>query len=57
MELEASIDVRLQPTPDAPARARQRLWELNGALSPARAGEARLLVSELVTNALMHAPP
>jgi len=56
MELEARIDVRLEATPEAPARARQRLWELDGALAPDGAGQARLLVSELVTNALMHGP-
>lgn len=57
MELETAIDVRLVGALEAPASARQRLWEINGALSPARASQARLLVSELVTNALMYAPP
>ena len=56
MGLETAIDARLPSALETPARARQRLSEVDGVLAPARASEAQLLVSELVTNALMHAP-
>jgi anti-sigma regulatory factor (Ser/Thr protein kinase) len=56
MGADAAIDVRLPRGVRAIAAARRRLWELNGALSPTRADDAQLLVSELVTNALLHGP-
>jgi anti-sigma regulatory factor (Ser/Thr protein kinase) len=49
------IDVELPSTSAAPARARGALGELSGSLSPARLEDVRLLVSELVTNAVRHA--
>jgi anti-sigma regulatory factor (Ser/Thr protein kinase) len=57
VERHTAIDLRLEAVVDAPGRARQRLRELDGELSRARADEVRLLVSELVTNAVMHAGP
>lgn len=49
------IDLELDGTPDAPARARDALDRLAAGLAPGRLGDARLLVSELVTNAVRHA--
>ena len=49
------IDARLPATVDAPRRARQRVAELDGLLSGEQADDVRLLVSELVTSALVHA--
>jgi anti-sigma regulatory factor (Ser/Thr protein kinase) len=49
-----TIDVELPSTPSAPARARGALDEMEGKLSPERMRDVRLLVSELVTNAVRH---
>jgi anti-sigma regulatory factor (Ser/Thr protein kinase) len=49
------IDVELPSTAAAPARARGALGELSGRISPRRLEDVRLLVSELVTNAVRHA--
>ena len=49
------IDVELESTPSAPARARGALEEIAGRISPDRMRDVRLLVSELVTNAVRHA--
>ena len=49
------IDVELESTPSAPARARGALDEIAGRISAERMRDVRLLVSELVTNAVRHA--
>jgi anti-anti-sigma factor len=49
------IDVELESSPSAPARARGALDEIEDRLSPERMRDVRLLVSELVTNAVRHA--
>jgi anti-sigma regulatory factor (Ser/Thr protein kinase) len=48
------IDVELPSTSAAPARARGALGELSGRIPPERLEDVRLLVSELVTNAVIH---
>jgi anti-sigma regulatory factor (Ser/Thr protein kinase) len=50
-----TIDVELASTPSAPAQARGALEQIAGRLSPERMRDVRLLVSELVTNAVRHA--
>ena len=50
------VDVELEPRPDAPRQARQALDELEGSVSEPLLGDLRLVVSELVTNSLMHGP-
>ena len=50
-----TIDVELPSTPAAPARARGALDRMNGRIAPERMRDVRLLVSELVTNAVRHA--
>ena len=50
-----TIDVELPCTPTAPARARGALDEIQGRISADRMRDVRLLVSELVTNAVRHA--
>jgi anti-anti-sigma factor len=50
-----TIDVELPSTPAAPAHARGALDEIEDRLSPERMRDVRLLVSELVTNAVRHA--
>jgi anti-sigma B factor antagonist len=50
-----TIDVELESTPAAPARARGALDGLEGRIQPERMRDVRLLVSELVTNAVRHA--
>jgi anti-sigma regulatory factor (Ser/Thr protein kinase) len=48
--------MRLQPTLSAPAVARERVTDVcRGRLSPEATDAARLLVSELVTNFVLHA--
>jgi anti-sigma regulatory factor (Ser/Thr protein kinase) len=49
------VDVELESTPDAPASARRALDPFSQALSNGRMRDVRLLVSELVTNAVRHA--
>jgi len=51
MRLERELAV----TPEAAAEARHALDDLTGELSPNRLRDVRLLVSELVTNAVRHA--
>jgi anti-sigma regulatory factor (Ser/Thr protein kinase) len=47
-------EVELTRDPDSAAEARRALGEISDHLSPRRLEDARLLVSELVTNALRH---
>src|SRR4051794_33439662 len=49
------IDIELASTAAAPAHARGALDEIAGRISPDRMRDVRLLVSELVTNAVRHA--
>jgi anti-sigma regulatory factor (Ser/Thr protein kinase) len=48
-------EVPLTRDPDSAAEARRALGEVSDHLSPRRLEDARLLVSELVTNAIRHA--
>lgn len=48
-------EVELARDPDSAAEARRALGEVADHLSPRRLEDARLLVSELVTNAIRHA--
>jgi anti-sigma regulatory factor (Ser/Thr protein kinase) len=48
-------EVDLACDPDSAAQARRALADVSDYLSPRRLDDARLLVSELVTNALRHA--
>ncbi len=50
-----TIDVELPSTSSAPAQARGALDGIEDRVSPERMGDVRLLVSELVTNAVRHA--
>jgi len=50
-----TIDLELESTPTAPAQARGALDGFEGRISPERMRDVRLLVSELVTNAVRHA--
>jgi anti-sigma regulatory factor (Ser/Thr protein kinase) len=50
-----TIDVELPSTASAPAKARGALDEMEGRIGTERMRDARLLVSELVTNAVRHA--
>jgi anti-sigma regulatory factor (Ser/Thr protein kinase) len=50
-----TIDVELPSTSAAPARARGALDRIAPRLAPERLRDVRLLVSELVTNAVRHA--
>jgi anti-sigma regulatory factor (Ser/Thr protein kinase) len=50
-----TFDVDLDSTPAAPARARSALDRLDAQISKERMRDVRLLVSELVTNAVRHA--
>ena len=47
--------IDLERTPDSAAQARRALSDVADHLTPRRLEDARLLVSELVTNAVMHA--
>ena len=49
------LEVQLARDPDSAAEARRALGEVADHLSPRRLEDARLLVSELVTNAIRHA--
>ena len=54
----ALLSLELPSRPEAPGAARKALTALNGSLhllSSARLADVQLLVSELVTNAVMHA--
>ena len=48
-------EIDLARDPDSAAEARRALGEVSDHLSPRRLDDARLLVSELVTNAIRHA--
>ena len=48
------MEVELPSHPDSVARARRTLVELDGRVAPARLEDLRLLVSEVVTNAIRH---
>ena len=50
-----TIDIDLPCEPDSVGRAREALARLEGSVSGQRLGDLRLLVSELVTNAIRHA--
>ena len=50
-----TIDLELPSTAAAPATARGALEQISGRLTPERLRDVRLLVSELVTNAVRHA--
>ena len=50
-----TIDLRLAPEAAAVAEARRALDRLAGLLPPAKLEDARLVVSELVTNSVLHA--
>ena len=49
-----TFDLELPSTSSAPARARGALEQIAEAVSPERLRDVRLLVSELVTNAVRH---
>lgn len=51
----ASVDLELSSSPEAAAAARSALDGLSGRVSARRLRDMRLLVSELVTNAVRHA--
>jgi len=50
-----TFDVELPSNPTAPAQARGALDQIAGRITPQRMRDVRLLVSELVTNAIRHA--
>jgi anti-sigma regulatory factor (Ser/Thr protein kinase) len=50
-----TIVMQLDPTPDAVKRARDAMDRFRGQLSDLTIQDARLLISELVTNSLRHA--
>ena len=50
-----TFDVELPSTTSAPAQARGALDQISGRITPERMRDVRLLVSELVTNAVRHA--
>lgn len=51
----AEVDLELESSPEAAAAARTALDGLTGSVSARRLRDLRLLVSELVTNAVRHA--
>jgi anti-sigma regulatory factor (Ser/Thr protein kinase) len=53
--MEAEIDLRLTPKPEVVATARHALDRLANLLPPAKLENVRLVVSELVTNSILHA--
>ena len=53
--MEAEIDLRLIPQPEVVAAARHALDRLENLLPPEKLGQVRLVVSELVTNSILHA--
>ena len=50
-----TFDVELPSNPSAPAQARGALDQISGRITAERMRDVRLLVSELVTNAVRHA--
>ena len=53
--MEAKIDLRLAPEPEVVTIARQTLDRLTDLLPPEKLEDVRLVVSELVTNSILHA--
>src|ERR671933_1680877 len=53
--MEAEIDLRLAPKPEVVATARHALDQLADLLPHEMLEEVRLVVSELVTNSILHA--
>ena len=53
--MEAEIDLRLAPEPEVVATARHALDQLVDLLPHEKLEEVRLVVSELVTNSILHA--
>src|ERR671933_474580 len=53
--MEAEIDLRLAPKPEVVATARHALDQLADLLPHEKLEEVRLVVSELVTNSILHA--
>jgi anti-sigma regulatory factor (Ser/Thr protein kinase) len=56
MAEESSVDIELNPEPEAPAEARAALDALRPALPAETHDDLRLVVSELVTNSVLHGP-
>jgi anti-sigma regulatory factor (Ser/Thr protein kinase) len=55
--MATTVQQRLPHGPEAPAAARRALEGLRGTLGPTTLAELRLVVSELVTNAVRHGRP
>src|SRR5256885_2338445 len=53
--IEPEVDLRLAPEPEITATARHALDDLADLLPPEKLEKARLVVSELVTNSILHA--
>ena len=53
--MEAEIDLKLAPEPEVVTTARHALDQLANLLPPEKLEEVRLVVSELVTNSILHA--
>ena len=53
--MEAEIDVRFSPEPKVVGTARHALDQLANLLAPEKLEDVRLVVSELVTNSILHA--
>ena len=53
--MEAEVSKEVGPTPGAAAEARRALEALDGLLPPEKLEDVRLLVSELVSNSVIHA--
>src|SRR5215203_1778224 len=53
--MEAEIDLRLAPKPEVVTTARHTLDRLADHLPPEKLEDVRLVVSELVTNSVLHA--
>ena len=51
----AEIDLRLAPEPEVVTTARNALDQLTDLLPPEKLDDVRLVVSELVTNSILHA--
>jgi anti-sigma regulatory factor (Ser/Thr protein kinase) len=51
----AEIDLRLAPEPEVVTTARHALDQLTDLLPPEKLEDVRLVVSELVTNSILHA--
>ena len=52
---QEKIDLKLAPEPEAPLTVRRALDRLANLLPPAKLEDVRLVVSELVTNSVLHA--